>query len=733
MNRLSILCIVFTMAVYLDSAAQIPLVPYDSVVVSQHGIPISNPWAGGLNSPQFSEIDLNNDGFKDLVAFERNFFGSVKTFINQGISGQSGYVHAPEYQTLFPKMSNWMLLRDYNCDGREDIFTSVPGGIAVYRNDEAPDGSIRFTRISNLLQTIDLSGNTVPLYVPVSDIPAITDIDEDGALDILSFNLIGNAVEYHRNKSIDLNGHCDELLFEIESACWGYFSEANNNNTLTLFDTCSGNIADGIGRQRHPGSTLLALDLYGNGLKDLLLSDINFNQVVRLTNGGSAIEASMIEQFTGFPENTNPVDITLFPAAYHLDVDNDGLKDLLFAPNNPNTSENHNNVWFYKNEGTTSLPEFIFQQRNFLQVDMIDLGERSFPAFVDTDGDGLLDIVAGSYGYFESAGSYSSRLMLLQNTGTADNPAFEIVSDDYAGLSVYSFQGVYPCFGDIEGDGDMDMLVGDEEGRLHLFTNQAGPNGPADFVLTHPNYMDIDVGQSAKPQLVDVNNNGLPDLLIGERSGTIRYFENTGTVANAVFTQQATHANFGNINVLPDGFTGFSAPFFTSDSIGNPMLYVGSEQGYLYLYNNIENNLGGSFNLVDSLYLHGVNITPNGADINNNGKMELVYGQFTGGISLLTSGSPFFYHLDESAATVGKLQLYPNPASEILTVEVPESLQKGVVSLKITNISGILLYEQTHTGQNQSLSIDLDSFVPGIYFIYLEGEVNVYIQKFMKR
>ncbi len=721
------------MAVYLDCTAQIPLVPYDSLVVSQNGIPLSNPWAGGLNSPQFSEIDLNNDGFKDLVAFERNFFGSVKTFINQGISGQSGYVHAPEYQTIFPKMSNWMLLRDYNCDGREDIFTSVPGGIAVYRNDVAPDGSIRFTRISNLLQTIDLSGNTIPLYVPVSDIPAIADIGGDGALDILSFNLIGNAVEYHRNKSIDLNGHCDELLFEIESACWGYFSEANNNNTLTLFDTCSGNMAANSNRQRHPGSTLLALDLYGNGLKDLLLSDINFNQVVRLSNSGSAAEASMTEQFTGFPENSNPVDITVFPAAYHLDVDNDGLEDLLFAPNNPNTSENHNNVWFYKNEGTASLPEFVFQQTDFLLDGMIDLGERSFPAFVDTDGDGLLDIVAGSYGYFESAGTYSSRLMLLQNAGTPDKPAFEIVSDDYARLSVYGFQGVYPCFGDIDGDGDMDMLVGDEEGRLHLFTNQAGPGEPADFVLTHPNYFDIDVGQSAKPQLVDVNDNGLPDLLIGERSGAIRFFENVGTVTKAVFNQQATHTNFGNINVLPDGFTGYSAPFLTTDSLGKPILYVGSEQGYLYLYNNIQNNLGGSFNLVDSLYLHGVNITPNGADISNDGKMELVYGQFAGGISLLKSGSPFFYHLEESLSTVGKMKLYPNPASDVLTVEVPESMRNGTISINIMTVQGLTIHEQTLIVRDQLIKLNLDNMMPGLYIIFLEGQSRPYFQKFLKR
>ncbi len=76
------------------------------------------------------------------------------------------------------------------------------------------------------------------------------------------------------------------------------------------------------------------------------------------------------------------------------------------------------------------------------------------------------------------------------------------------------------------------------------------------------------------------------------------------------------------------------------DSLGNYLLYVGSEQGWLYQYNNIENNLDGPFNLLDSLYLYGVNVNVSGADLNNDGKTEMVYGEFAGGIGLLKYGIP---------------------------------------------------------------------------------------------
>jgi hypothetical protein len=710
---------------------QIPLVPNNSVVVSQGGSLLSNPWAGGLNSPQFSEIDLNNDGVKDLVAFERNFYGSVKTFINTGSNGVSNYVHAPEYQLFFPPMRNWMLLRDYNCDGREDIFTSVPGGIAVYRNDPGPGNSILFTQVVPVLLTFGLDGMT-PLYVAPPDIPSITDVDGDGDLDILSFNVIGSTLEYHKNLSIENYGNCDELDYELRNACWGYFSEDGNNNTVTLFDTCEVNVTDPEKQGRHAGSTVLAIDLTGTGPKDLLLGDITYNNFVMLMNGGTDSSAIMVDQNTLFPPGIHPVDITVFPAAYNLDVDNDGRKDLLVAPNNPNTSENFNNVWLYLNKSQVAKPEFVFEQKDFLQEGMIDMGERSFPVFFDENGDGLLDIVIGSLGYFENAGDYNTRMTLLRNTGSAEDPEFEIITENFASLSIFEFDGAYPSFGDLDGDGDLDMLLGDEGGKLHLFTNEAGQGEPADFTLTEPNYKGIDIGQSARPQVVDVNLDGLPDILAGERSGTIRYFENTGTAGTPQFDPMPTHEELGGVDVMPECCTGYSSPFMTKDSLGNSILYVGSEQGWLYLFDNIDGNLDGTFNIIDSLYLNGVDITPNGADINDDGKLEFVYGEFAGGVGLLKYGIPPNLGVEELESANDLVKVYPNPASSVISIRLTVGSQQLAVA-EILDLYGNVVQEMVKGEVGEGVMIlDIGHLPTGIYIIRIRVEDQLIVKKVIK-
>jgi hypothetical protein len=711
--------------------SQVQLVPYGSIEVFNDGAALVNPWAGGLNSPQFSEIDLDNDGKKDLVAFERNFYGSVKTYINVGSNGESAYLHRPEYQLYFPPMRNWMLLRDYNCDGREDIFTSVPGGIAIYRNDPGPGNSIRFNMVVPVLQTFGLDGTTT-LYVAPPDIPSITDIDNDGDLDILSFNVIGSTLEYHKNLSMENNGSCDELVFELRNACWGYFSEDGNNNNVTLFDTCEVNVTDPEKEGRHAGSTVLAIDLKGTGTKDLLLGDISYNNLVMLMNGGTENSAIMVDQEPDFPLGTNLVNITVFPAAYHLDVDNDSRKDLLVAPNNPNTSENFNNIWLYLNEGEGTQPEFIFEKNNFLQEGMLDLGERSFPVFFDDNGDGLQDIVIGTFGYFEYAGAYDTRMTLLRNIGTAEEPVFEFITDNYASLSIFDFDGAYPTFGDLDGDGDKDMLLGDEEGKLHLFTNEADQGAPADFTLTDPNYKGIDIGQSARPQIVDVNRDGLPDLLVGERSGTLRYFENTGTTEDPVFGSLPTVGELGGVDVMPECCSGYSSPFLTLDSLDNSVLYVGSEQGWLYLFDNIDGNLDGTFNLVDSLYLSGVNITPNGADINSDDKPELVYGEFAGGVGLLKSGTPPNLGTGEVNRLDDRVKVYPNPARS--TVNFQFAMGSGqFMEIEMLDLYGNLVLEERMRSRGEDvLTINIGYLPSGIYFIRIRSESQVIVKKVIK-
>jgi len=49
---------------------------------------------------------------------------------------------------------------------------------------------------------------------------------------------------------------------------------------------------------------------------------------------------------------------------------------------------------------------------------------------------------------------------------------------------------------------------------------------------------------------VDINADGKLDCVVGEEDGTIRLFLNTGTSSSAVFTEQASSANpFNGVNV----------------------------------------------------------------------------------------------------------------------------------------------------------------------------------------
>ena len=83
-----------------------------------------------------------------------------------------------------------------------------------------------------------------------------------------------------------------------------------------------------------------------------------------------------------------------------------------------------------------------------------------------------------------------------------------------------------PTFGDLDNDGDLDMIVGDQNGQLHYFVNTGSVNSPS-FSLSVPGINGIDVGNSAAPYLSDIDSNGTLDLLIGNENGRVHYYSNS--------------------------------------------------------------------------------------------------------------------------------------------------------------------------------------------------------------
>ncbi|MBT3173760.1 MAG: T9SS type A sorting domain-containing protein [Lentimicrobiaceae bacterium] len=720
--QLLIVCSLASSLPYIGFS-QMQLVKFDSIEVSSNGEQLLNPWAGGFNSPQFSEIDLNNDGIKDLFTFERDWYGMSKCFLNKGGFMETYYVHSPEYEHLFPSMQNWALLADYNCDGKADIFTSATAGIAVYRNDSQE--TLSFTKVSSLLKAETPEGLT-NIFVSPPDLPAITDIDMDGDLDILSFGILGNTVFFYKNLSMEKYGNCEALEFELATECWGYFSESSQDNSITLFDSCENKKYKLTGSSRHAGSTLLAIDLNNDMLKDILIGDISYSNTVMLNNGGSIDEAYMTYSDTSYPSYDVKIDLNVFPATYHVDINNDNKKDLIVSPNNPLTSENFNNIWYYNNISSSGDNVFEFKGTSFLQEGMIDVGEGAKASFIDINNDGLLDILTGNFGYYNGIGNYESSLLFMINTGTSTLPKYDIVDIDYNQLSVLNLSGIYPCFGDMDNDGDMDMISGDEEGKIHLFSNNALPGQNANFILTDPNYMNIDVGESSIPQVYDIDNDGKLDLLVGEKSGTINYFKNTGTAEQAFFSSSPTNDFFGGIDVMEECCGGYSSPYITQDTVGNSILYVSSEDGHLYKYGDIDGNLNGQFKLEDSLFVNALRATVSGGDINNDGKDEIIIGEFTGGISILKNGSPSWLAIPNLSKAENDILIFPNPATNKIKVMSPSF---RITTISVHNIMGQLLKELSLKDRPYETEINISDIKTGIYVVSVHTNKLVHQKK----
>ena len=97
----------------------------DSILIKKDSVNFfRNPWVGGLNSCQFSEIDLNNDGIKDLVIFDR-VGNRLLPFINRGTSNKVDYDFAPEYIKKFPPIQDWMLLVPRRKEFTDDQINSL--------------------------------------------------------------------------------------------------------------------------------------------------------------------------------------------------------------------------------------------------------------------------------------------------------------------------------------------------------------------------------------------------------------------------------------------------------------------------------------------------------------------------------------------------------------------------------------------------------------------------------
>lgn len=709
---------------------------YDDIKVVHEADTLRFAWGGGMNNPQFSSIDVNLDGLGDIYAYERD--GEVtRLFINDG-SGQFEIdVHSHKY---FPKVGgNFVLLRDYDGDGKSDIFTTGFNnyGIDVFKN--VSDTVLAFEQTADQLKYSREGASALLFYVPGNDLPAIEDFDGDGDLDILfqgQVDFTPYVLLYIKNRSQELYNSNDSLKYRLANPCWGRIREYISQTGWTEYECDTGYVLGG--RERHGGTTLSAIDLNGDGLKDVITGDSYNEHLITLMNVNDnedgVVDLSLSD--TTFPSYDTPALVPTLPGAYLEDVDLDGTRDMLVAPNQLtafasfylDTSISSLVDWYYHNEGTNNNPDFVLEQEGFFSKEMIDVGARSFPTTVDLNGDGLLDLVVGNEGYTIYGGTAAASLTLYLNVGTAENPIFQLEEKDLADVSDLGFGYAHPAFADLDDDGDFDLLVGDDQGQLHYFKNTGVPT-IYNFNLTEPQFSNIDVDLSAHPFFFDVNQDDLEDLVIGDYYGQFHYYENEGTAEEADFSQNPTIEQMGGVlTFLENG--GEATPYVTRklDSLGASMyILVGSAEGTILVYGPIT-NIFDEFTPTDSIVLDATFTAPFGSDLYGDFRHELLVGQRTGGVFALRRTSEIGVGLTQMRSE-NKLEVFPNPSKGELTIAAP---QLGASKVRVVDIMGALVFESSQEVTEEMISFDLHSLAAGNYLIELVQHNVTYRARWVK-
>ncbi len=710
------------------ASAQFNYVLDQSIPVQNiNGDPFLMPWAGGINAPQYNTLDLNGDAKDDLVLFDR-MADKVLTYINQN----DQYRYAPEYEILFPQdITRWILLRDYNCDGKKDLFSGDNLGIKVYMNTTIPGGNISWKKFlfydkpnkpkSPVLLTLGSSAVLVNLQMQFDDLPSIDDFDGDGDIDIMSMRYVGEgSVALHKNFSIEEYETCDSLKFKSVTQTWGSFKECECGTFAFNGTSCPPH----GGRTQHAGGkSLLALDVDGDADLDLLLSEASCNNLYLLKNVGTT-EVPVINTHTIFPTN-EPVNFYIFPAAFFEDVDSDGVKDLIATPNIYSKVYFNSNLGasnlFYKNTGTTQSPNFDFIKSNLLQEDMIEVGNNAVPAFADYDDDGDFDMFISQHAGTDAV----ARISLFENIGAVETPLFKLLTNDYLNQDFLNLYNMKIQFADLNANGKTDLVftATSSEGTKLYFIESKSESG-LDFSGQIPQPIDIALSYADNVCVIKVNSDGLPDLLIGKNNGSLAYWKNNGSLNFIQEDSEFLGLGSGSL----EGNAACAVGDLNAD--GEDDIVITDKTGRPRIISNfrIADDDSESFSeivyspITETYYAHNLGdaLWPSVVNLFNTNTPVVVVGNTLGGVQVLRNDAG--YVLPKEPV----ISLFPNPVKEnnIINIKVDRPAY-----LQIYSLLGQKIAEPVKVPANQINEYKGTNLTQGLYLFHFTISNKCYTKR----
>ncbi|MBN1866926.1 VCBS repeat-containing protein [Candidatus Sumerlaeota bacterium] len=260
-------------------------------------------------------------------------------------------------------------------------------------------------------------------------------------------------------------------------------------------------------------------DWDGDGRIDLIVGQYGYGYVRSFLNQGTGGAAPVFDGWSyllsGGVNVRTGYDLSMGSGPRVVDWNSDGMKDLILG-------ERYGIIHILLNEGTDAAPVFSQIYPDYDRVEVsgsdFDAGFNSMPFFVDWNNDGKRDLVCGEmYGH----------VYLLLNTGTAAAPAFSsasFIQDGSVNLDVGDRAAPVVC--DWNDDGKKDLLCGNQYGNVYFFDNKGTDDAPAfsGWELLTAGGATLDVGFDSRPTVADWDQDGTPDLLVGESDGRVFFY-----------------------------------------------------------------------------------------------------------------------------------------------------------------------------------------------------------------
>ena len=345
-------------------------------------------------------------------------------------------------------------------------------------------------------------------------------------------------------------------------------------------------------------------------------------------------------------------------------------------------------------------------------------GGTSSPVFVDIDNDGDLDCFDGLE---------NGQTAYFRNDGSALAPAF----GQWTFANLFGIIDVgnnsAPSFADIDNDNKNDAFVGELAGDIYYFRNIGSlPSINFSAQIVNPSGISR-LGTYYSPAFVDIDDDGDMDLFVGVLSGNILYFQNTGDVNNFQFASGVTNPfNFSNAGSRA------AISFTDIDNDGDYDAFVGNSSGNILGY---ENTGDKNFPLFSSPVTNPFGLTnviqsaaPTFADIDNDGRDDCFVGNSAGNVYYFRNASVVSVKQEQNDGVV-EIKAYPNPVSSVLNIKAAKNIKSEHIS--IYNILGQKININPTSSVNL-ISLDFSSLTRGIYLLVVENDNLKFVTKVIK-